>query len=209
MTIEIKKSKKPIDYALAIKDLEKRLALVKNNKGRELIWILEHKEVFTGGSSYNKKEIIDKSIKIINTKRGGKITHHSPGQLIFYFVIDLNKRKKDIRKFINIIEKSIIETLNEYKIDSFSDRENIGIWIKQKGLQKKIAAIGIRVSKWIAFHGFAININNDLNPYKKIIPCGIKNKEITNLISIKKQSYISLKNKILKNFIKNLKTLNV
>ena len=104
---------------------------------------------------------------------------------------------------------SIIETLNEYKIDSFSDRENIGIWIKQKGLQKKIAAIGIRVSKWIAFHGFAININNDLNPYKKIIPCGIKNKEITNLISIKKQSYISLKNKILKNFIKNLKTLNV
>ena len=209
MTIEIKKSKKPIDYALAIKDLEKRLALVKNNKGRELIWILEHKEVFTGGSSYNKKEIIDKSIKIINTKRGGKITHHSPGQLIFYFVIDLNKRKKDIRKFINIIEKSIIETLNEYKIDSFSDRENIGIWIKQKGLQKKIAAIGIRVSKWIAFHGFAININNDLNPYKKIIPCGIKNKEITNLISIKKQSYINLKNKILKNFIKNLKTLNV
>jgi lipoyl(octanoyl) transferase len=204
MKIQIKKSKKPVEYNKAINFLEQKLIIMKKGDGSDLIWALEHPEVYTGGTSYSKNEILDNSISLIKTKRGGKITYHGPGQSVFYFIIDLNKRKKDIRNFINIIEKTIIETLNEYKINSFSDRDNVGIWVKDKKEIKKIAAIGIRISKWIAFHGFSININNDLNKYKKIIPCGIKDKGITNLNTIKKQDYNQLDNKIINNFIKNL-----
>ena len=147
---------------------------------------------------------MDNSINLIQTNRGGKITYHGPGQSIFYFVINLNKRKKDIRNFINIIENTIIQTLSEYKIKSFADKDDVGIWVNDNNKIKKIAAIGIRVSKWIAFHGFSINISNDLRKYKKIIPCGIKNKGITNLKSMKMQDYKGLNNKIINNLIKNL-----
>jgi len=204
MNLEIKKSIKPIDYFDAINLLETRLMELYENNARELIWTLEHNEVFTAGTSYKKDEIIDKSIKIIETNRGGKITYHGPGQLICYFVIDL-RRKKNIRKFIKIIENTIIKTLKFYKIDTFSDKDNIGIWYKDKNEIKKIAAIGIRISKWIAYHGFAININNNLKGYKKIIPCGITNKGVTNLKCILDQDYSSLNNKLIENFILNLK----
>ena len=204
MNIEIKISKKPVDYRKAIIYLEKRLDKIKEGKGKELIWILEHNDTYTAGSSSKMSEILDKKIKVIKTNRGGKITWHGKGQLICYFVINLNKRNKDIRKFITNIEKSIINTLKEFKIKSFSDRQDIGIWIKIEGNIKKIAAIGIRVKKWIAYHGFSININNDLKKYNKIIPCGIKNKAVTNLESIKKNKYANLKKVLLNNLIKNL-----
>jgi len=204
MKIKIKRSKKPIEYNKAINFLEKEAALIKKSERSELVWALEHPEIYTAGTSFSKCEILDNSINLIQTNRGGKITYHGPGQSIFYFVIDLNKRKKDIRNFINIIENTIIQTLSEYKIKSFADRNNVGIWVNDNNKIKKIAAIGIRVSKWIAFHGFSININNDLKKYKKIIPCGIKNKGITNLKSIKVQDYKELNNKIINNFIKNL-----
>ena len=204
MKIKIKRSKKPIEYNKAINFLEKEAALIKKSERSELVWALEHPEIYTAGTSFSKCEILDNSINLIQTNRGGKITYHGPGQSIFYFVIDLNKRKNDIRNFINIIENTIIQTLSEYKIKSFADRDNVGIWVNDNNKIKKIAAIGIRVSKWIAFHGFSININNDLKKYKKIIPCGIKNKGITNLKSIKVQDYKELNNKIINNFIKNL-----
>ena len=204
MNIEIKISKKPVDYKKAVIFMEKRLDKIREGKARELIWILEHNDIYTAGSRSKKSEILDKKIKVIKTNRGGKITWHGKGQLICYFVINLNKRNKDIRKFITNIEKSIISTLKVFKIKSFSDRRDIGIWIKIKGNVKKIAAIGIRVKKWIAYHGFSININNDLKKYNKIIPCGIKNKEVTNLESVKKNKYVNLKKILLKNLIKNL-----
>ena len=204
MNLEIKKSIKPINYFDAINQLETRLKELKNGNGKELIWTLEHNEVFTAGTSYNKNEIIDNSIKIVETNRGGKITYHGPGQLICYFVIDLRK-KKDIRKFITTIENTIIQTLKIYKIDSFPDKNNIGIWFNKNQEVQKIAAIGIRVSKWIAYHGFAININNDLKNYKKIIPCGITDKGITNLKNIIDQDYSKLSDQLVENFISNLK----
>ena len=204
MNIEIKKSIKPINYFDAVNLLESRLKDLYENNEQELIWTLEHNEVFTAGTSYKQNEIVDKSIKILETNRGGKITCHGPGQLICYFVLDLRK-KKDIRKFITIIEKTIIQTLKFYKIETFPDKDNIGIWHKSKNEVKKIAAIGIRVSKWIAYHGFAININNDLENYKKIIPCGISDKGVTNLKSIIDQDYSKLNDKLIKNFISNLR----
>ena len=204
MNIEIKKSIKPVNYFDAINILESRLKDLYENNEQELIWTLEHNEVFTAGTSYKENEIIDKSINILETNRGGKITYHGPGQLICYFVLDLRK-KKDIRKFITIIEKTIIQTLKFYKIETFPDKDNIGIWHKYNNEVKKIAAIGIRVSKWIAYHGFAININNDLENYKKIIPCGISDKGVTNLKNILDQDYSDLSDILIKNFISNLK----
>src|SRR6056300_842851 len=167
MNIEIKKSIKPIKYEDAIKILEERLLQINNGQKEDLIWILEHEEVYSAGTSYKEKEILNKDISLVKTNRGGKITYHGPGQLICYFVIDLRNRKKDIRNFVCIIEKTIIQTLEQFNIKSFADRKNIGIWFDNKKETQKVAAIGIRVSKWIAYHGFSINIDNDLN--KKII----------------------------------------
>ena len=204
MSIEIKKSKKPVKYERAIKLMENRLIDIHEKKFKELIWVLEHNDIYTAGTSYKENEILDKSIKILKTNRGGKITYHGPGQLICYFVIDLKKRKKDIRKFISIIEKTIIDTLRFYKIETFADRKNIGIWFNDNSQIKKVAAIGVRVSKWIAYHGFSININNNLKKYKSIVPCGIKDKDVTSLKKIHDQNYNGLKDKLIKNFIFNL-----
>ena len=206
MSIEIKKSQKPVKYEDAIGFMENRLSEIDKKNSNDLIWILEHQELYTAGTSSSENDILDKSIKIIKTNRGGKITYHGPGQLICYFVIDLKKDKKDIRKFISVIEKTIINTLKFYDIETFADKENIGIWYNDNGKIKKIAAIGVRVSKWIAYHGFSININNDLKKYDAIIPCGIKDKGITNLKEIKDQNYTELGNKLIENFIKNLKS---
>ena len=204
MNIEIKKSVKPVKYDVAIKLLEERLLDISSNKKSDLIWILEHEEVYTAGSSYKEDEILNKNIKLTKTNRGGKITYHGPGQLICYFVIDLRRRNKNIRKFITIIEKTIIESLSEFNIKSFGDPKNIGVWVDDKKNTNKVAAIGVRVSKWIAYHGFSININNDLSKYQNIIPCGILNKGVTNLKSINNQNYNMLSKIVINNFTKNL-----
>ena len=206
MKIEIKKSIKPVNYLDALKFLERRVAKINKNEANELIWLLEHPSTFTAGTSFNKSDILDKSIDIIKTSRGGKITWHGPGQLICYLAINLNNRNKDIRKFLNIIENSIILSLKSFGIQSYSDRKNIGIWTKINNKEKKVAAIGIKVKKWITYHGFSVNINNDISNYKKIIPCGIKNKDVTTLKEINNQNYNDLSVEIIKNLITNLKT---
>ena len=205
MSIEIKKSIKPVNYFDAIDFLEKRVTKVNINDANELIWILEHPSIFTAGTSFNENDILDKSIKIVKTSRGGKITWHGPGQLVCYFVINLNNRKKDIRKFLNIIENSIITSLKKFGISSYSDRKNIGIWTKINNKEKKIGAIGIRVKKWIAYHGFSVNITSSMSNYKKIIPCGIKGKEITSLKKINNQNYNKFSQEIIKNLLFNLR----
>ena len=181
MNMEIKISKNPINYKKALQLLEKRVNRVKEG-GRELVWFLEHPITYTAGIRSKREEILDKSINVIKTNRGGKITLHNSGQQIVYFVINLNKRKKDIRNLVRQIENTIIKFLRIYRIESYADKKNIGIWVKRR----KIAAIGIRVSRWVAYHGFSINIKNNLNDYKKIIPCGLDNRKITSLKNEKK-----------------------
>jgi lipoyl(octanoyl) transferase len=200
MSIEIKLSKKRIPYKKAMLFLKKRVEEVKKHENKELIWILEHPKTYTAGISYKQHEIIDKKIRIIKTNRGGKITLHNPGQKIVYFVINLNNRKKDIRKLINTIEISIIKFLKIYKIDAKKDKKNIGIWVRGK----KIAAIGLRVSRWVAFHGFSINISNNLNQYLKVIPCGLDNTKITSVLSEKKIIPKNFEKKLIDIFIKNI-----
>ena len=200
MSIEVKISKRRISYKTAIKILNKRVELLKLKKGKELLWILEHPLTFTAGIRSDDTEILDKKIKIIKTNRGGKITLHNPGQKIIYIVLDLNNRKKDIRKLISLIEKSIIELLKIYKVKANTDKKNIGIWVKKK----KIAAIGLRISKWIAYHGCSINVNNNLDVYRKIIPCGLDNKKITSLLNEKVKIDKNIEQKIKKIFMKNI-----
>ncbi|MEC7212363.1 MAG: lipoyl(octanoyl) transferase LipB [Pseudomonadota bacterium] len=203
MSIEIKYSQQRIAYKKAMNFLNKRVDELKNGKNKELIWVLEHPKTYTAGVSFSHKDILNKTVNLIKTNRGGKITLHNPGQTVVYFAINLNKRKKDIRKFINVIEDSIIEFLKIYRIDAKKDKKNIGIWVNDK----KIAAIGLRVSRWIAFHGCSININNNLKDYLKIIPCGLDNRKITSINLEKKVIPRNFKKKLADIFTKNIEKI--
>ena len=201
MNIEVKNSVKPVDYSDSMKILERRVSDVFLDKKDELLWILEHSTVYTAGTSSNEKDLIDKNIQVIKTNRGGKHTLHSPGQKVIYFVLNLNRRKKDIRILVKKIEDCIIETLKVYKIKAYPDKENIGVWVKDKNNFLKIAAIGIRVKKWIAYHGFALNVCNDLSKYEKIIPCGIKDKGLTSLQEMGVKNFNNINEVIIKKFL--------
>jgi lipoyl(octanoyl) transferase len=204
MNIEIKISKKPIDYQVAIDFLEKRLADVIKNNANELVWILEHNNVYTCGTSGKEHELLQPNkLPTIRTNRGGKWTYHGKGQKVIYFVLNLNKRGKEIKKLVRNIEHWIIEILKEYEIHSYADPTNIGIWVKNNNSEYKIAAIGIKVKKWIAYHGFSINLNVNKDYYSGIIPCGITEKGIINFSDIKKlPSEENLNNTITKQFKK-------
>ena len=200
MSIEVKISSKRVSYKKAMFILEKRVESVKKGKKKEFLWILEHPTTFTAGIRSKQSEILDKNIKVIKTNRGGKVTLHSPGQKIIYFVINLNNRKKDVRKLISAIELSIIEFLKILKIIGKKDKKNIGIWVKEK----KIAAIGLRVSRWVAFHGFSINISNNLKEYLKIAHCGLDNTKMTSVYTENKIIPRNFEMRLINIFIKNL-----
>ena len=201
MNIEVKNTNKPVDYLDSMKVLENRVNDVLVGKKNELLWILEHNTIYTAGTSSNERDLLDKSINPIKTNRGGKHTIHSPGQKIVYFVLDLNKRKKNIRYLINDVEKCIVEVLKEYGIKSYPDKKNIGIWVDQNHKSMKIAAIGLRVKKWIAYHGFSINLFNDLSKYNGIIPCGIKNKGITSMKNMGIKDFENINKIIISKFL--------
>ena len=201
MNIQVKNSVKPIDYIKSMKILEQRVDDVFLGKRDELLWIIEHNSVYTAGTSSKKTDLLDKNLNIIKSNRGGKYTYHGPGQKVVYFVLDLNKRGKDIRKLVGKIESCIIEILKEYNIKSYADNKNIGIWVGNKKNSMKIASIGIRVKRWIAYHGFSLNISTDLSKYKGIIPCGIKNKGITSLNNLGISNYNNIDEIIIKKFL--------
>ena len=185
--IEIKKSIELIDYESSIKFMKSRVEKIKNNNQNELIWFLNHSNIYTQGTSTGKDEIVKKNkINIIQTNRGGKTTYHGPGQRIVYFLINLNNRKKDIRKFITIIEDSLIAFLLNYKIEAKSFKDRVGIWVLKSdkvefNKERKIGAIGLRVSKWVTYHGLSFNIKPDLKYYNNINPCGLKGFKNTSL----------------------------
>ena len=201
MNIEVKNSKKPVDYNESMALLEKRVENVFLGKENELIWVLEHNTVYTAGSSASETDILNKNIKVIKTNRGGKHTLHSRGQKVIYFVLNLNKRGKNIRKLVSNVENCIIDVLSEFKIKSRNDKKNIGIWVDNNNTSEKIGAIGIKVRKWIAYHGFSINISNDLKKYERIIPCGIKNVKMTSLKNLGVNNYEKINEIIINKFL--------
>jgi len=212
--IDIYYSSKNIDYLEALNMMEKRVIEINTQDKNELIWFLNHNHTYTIGTSGSKKEIRSKvEYPVIKTNRGGKMTYHGPGQRVIYFLIDLKKRKKDIRKFVSIIENSVIKVLKEFKIEARSYHNKIGIWIiknKKKKLKKeeKIGAIGLRIKKWITYHGLSFNINPDLGNFEKIDACWLKNYKSTSMkalgIKINSKEFDQL---FLKYFLKELEKL--
>ena len=204
LPIEIKISNKPVAYKEAMIFLEQRVEKVHANLEDELIWILQHDSIYTKGISASDKDLLIPNLfPVIETNRGGKFTYHGPGQKIVYFVINLNKRKKEVKNFVRNVENWIISILNDFNISSFADPKNIGIWIKNNNEENKIAAIGIKVKKWIAYHGFSLNINVNKSDYRGIVPCGILSKGVINFSDLRKvPNDEKINNSIKENFYK-------
>ena len=203
-SFEIKISNEPIAYKEALDFLEDRVVKVHEKLEKELIWILEHDSIYTKGISSSDNDLLMPNLfPVIETNRGGKFTYHGPGQKIVYFVIDLNKRKKEIKEFVRTIEKWIISILKDFKISSYADPKNIGIWVKNNNEENKIAAIGIKVKKWIAYHGFSLNVNVNKSDYRGIIPCGISDRGIINISDLRPiPNDENINNSIKENFYK-------
>ena len=214
MNIEIKKECKLKDYEESINFMQLRVSEIYNNSKDELIWFLNHDHIYTQGTSSSNKEILKRNnIKILQSNRGGKTTYHGPGQRIIYFMINLNNRKKDIRKFITIIEESLIDLLKSYKVESTTFKDRVGIWVtgnngKLLKKEKKIGAIGLRLKNWITYHGLSFNINPEMQYYEYINACGLENYKNTSLeelgIRISKEEFDI---KYLSFFLKNLNNL--
>ena len=215
MTIEIKKQYDLVNYETSVKFMQIRVNQIFNKSKNELIWFLNHDHIYTQGTSAKTNEILKKNkIRIVKTNRGGKTTYHGPGQRIVYFMIDLNNKKKDIRKFITIIEKSLMDFLKNYQIDSTTYKERVGIWVTGKNGKKfnqeeKIGAIGLRLKNWVTYHGLSFNINPKMDNYKFIDACGLKNFKNTSLheldINITEENFDKEFSLIFLNNLRNLK----
>ena len=215
MTIEIKKQYDLVEYENSIEFMQQRVSEIFNKSKNELIWFLNHDHIYTQGTSATKNEIIKKNeIRIVKTNRGGKTTYHGPGQRIVYFMIDLNNKKKDIRKFITVIEKSLMDFLKNYHIDSTTYKERVGIWVtgkngKRFNKEEKIGAIGLRLKNWVTYHGLSFNIKPKMENYKFIDACGLKNFKNTSLheldIKITEENFDKEFSLIFLNNLRNLK----
>ena len=215
MTIEIKKQYDLVHYETSVEFMQLRVNQILNKSKNELIWFLNHDHIYTQGTSAVANEILKKNkIRIVKTNRGGKTTYHGPGQRIVYFMIDLNNKKKDIRKFITIIEKSLMDFLKNYQIDSTTYKERVGIWVTGKNGKKfnqeeKIGAIGLRLKNWVTYHGLSFNINPKMDNYKFIDACGLKNFKNTSLheldINITEENFDKEFSLIFLNNLRNLK----
>ncbi len=185
--IEIKISNEEINYKEAVLFMESKVRDISENHSKELLWFLSHNHIFTQGTSASDDEILNSDvIEVLKTNRGGKTTYHGPGQRIVYFMLNLNNKKKDIRKFISVIENSVIDFLKNYNVEARAFKDRVGIWVIKNNKmtfdkEKKISAIGLRVKKWITYHGMSFNINPDLKYYNSIHSCGLKEYANTSL----------------------------
>ncbi|PVX31454.1 lipoyl(octanoyl) transferase LipB [Sphingomonas pokkalii] len=185
-TIEWRVEPRPVDYAEALASMEARAAAVTRGEGRELVWLLEHPPVYTAGTSADPAEMLDQRFPVHRTGRGGRYTYHGPGQRISYVVLDLRARKRDVRNYVHAIEGWVIAALGECGIEAFRAPGRIGIWTLDRGTEAKIGAIGVRIRQWVTLHGFAINLDPDLNHFTGIVPCGIAEFPVTSAAALGK-----------------------
>ena len=188
------KTEKFIDYPNALEQMEQIVSGLISGNDLEHIWLLEHPELYTAGTSANLSDLIDPDLfPVYSCQRGGQYTYHGPGQRIAYTMLDLNKRGKDVRKYVHSLEEWIIQTLAEFDIKGERRKDRVGVWVVRDDkppsssgqfLEDKIAAVGVRLRKWISFHGIAINVNPNLNHYKGIVPCGIQQHGVTSLADL-------------------------
>ncbi|MEZ5647604.1 MAG: lipoyl(octanoyl) transferase LipB [Alphaproteobacteria bacterium] len=166
----------PIPYPDAISAMEARVAAVADGQAQELVWLLEHPAIYTAGTSANPQDLINPRLPIHQTGRGGQITYHGPGQRIAYVILDLRQRSHDVRRHVRNLEQWGKAALAQFGIEASTREGRVGLWVGyQNGREDKIIAIGVRVRRWIAYHGIALNVNPDLSYFQDIVPCGIKN----------------------------------
>jgi len=211
MKIKWQKEAGFIEYDKAIAKMEEIVGGVVANTHSQTIWFLEHKDVYTAGSSANEKSLLEPNkFPVFATGRGGDYTYHGPGQRVIYLMLDLKKifapNPPDLRKYVYYLEQIIIDTLRDLKVNGERKEGRIGIWVTTKLGEKKIAAIGVRVRKWVAYHGIAINISPKLDNFRGIIPCGISEYGVTSFKDLGKDIEMDYFDKIIKDKIKkNLK----
>ncbi|MES2097406.1 MAG: lipoyl(octanoyl) transferase LipB [Pseudomonadota bacterium] len=177
--IEWRVSPGHVPYAESLATMEARAVAVASGEERELVWLLEHPPVYTGGTSADPAELIDARFPVFETGRGGRYTYHGPGQRVGYLVLDLNQRGRDVRCFVHSLEAWLIATLGDFGIEARAEPGRVGIWTGHGANEAKIGAIGVRVKKWVTLHGFAINLDPDLTHFGGIVPCGLPDFAVT------------------------------
>ncbi|WP_267379537.1 MULTISPECIES: lipoyl(octanoyl) transferase LipB [unclassified Sphingomonas] len=173
-----------IPYAESLAAMEARAAAVAVGEQRELVWLLEHPPVYTGGTSADAAELIDPRFPVVETGRGGRYTYHGPGQRVGYLVLDLGRRGRDVRGFVHALEDWVIAALGDLGVTAFSVPGRVGIWTRDGGAEAKIGAIGVRVKRWVTLHGFAVNVAPDLSHFGGIVPCGLAEFPVTSLAAL-------------------------
>ena len=183
-----------VEYSTALERMDSHVQQMINGKADEKIWLLEHPALYTAGTSANKRDLVEPNrFPVFETNRGGQFTYHGPGQRVVYVMLDLNKRGRDIKAFVEKLEAWIVHTLAEFNIVGQTRSGRVGIWVERtdkpktvNGLpeEEKIAAIGIRLRKWVTFHGLSINVDPDLTHFQGIVPCGIKEHGVTSLVDL-------------------------
>ena len=187
-SIEWKISNTPIEYDFAISEMQKRVTNIKSNTNNELVWLLEHESIFTAGTSARDEDLINNQVKTRHTGRGGQWTWHGPGQRVAYVMLNLKKRLPDIKAYVNALEEWIILTLEDFNIVGERLENKPGVWVANKNKSyDKVAALGVRISSWVSWHGISININPNLEEFKNIIPCGINDGGVTSLYNLNRK----------------------
>ncbi len=179
----------PVPYDLAVREMEDRVAAIAEGRAPELVWLLEHPPLYTAGTSAEDRDLVDPGrFPVFQTGRGGQYTYHGPGQRVAYVMLDLKRRKPDVREFVGDLEKWLIATLADFNVTGELREGRVGVWVRrpEKGLaaEDKIAAIGVRIRKWVTFHGVSLNVDPDLDHFTGIVPCGISQHGVTSLADL-------------------------
>ena len=184
--IEWRVSETPVDYPAAVGEMERRVAAIRAGAAAELVWLLEHPPLYTAGTSARDEELIEPGrLPVHRTGRGGRYTYHGPGQRIAYVMLDLRRRGQDVRCYVHQLEDWVIRTLARFEVRGERRDGRVGIWVvRPSGIEEKIAAIGVRVRRWVTYHGLALNVDPELEHYRGIVPCGIAAHGVTSLAEL-------------------------
>jgi lipoyl(octanoyl) transferase len=182
--VEWKTSDQPVPYPDALAQMEARAAAIAEGKAGEQVWLLEHPPIYTAGTSAQDADLIDARFPVYRTGRGGQFTYHGPGQRVGYVMLDLKNRKPDVRAYVRDLEQWLIETLAEFNVKGERREGRVGIWVQRGTREDKIAALGVRIKRWVTFHGVALNVEPDLTHFAGIVPCGISAHGVTSLADL-------------------------
>jgi len=188
--VEWRISSHPVEYLEAVAAMEARAAAIAAGEAPELVWLLEHPPLYTSGTSGKADDLLDRRFPLFSTGRGGQLTYHGPGQRVAYVMLDLKRRRPDVRAYVAALEEWIIRTLAAFNVRGERREDRVGVWVRRPdkgvGFEDKIAAIGVRLKRWVSFHGIAINVDPDLSHFSAIVPCGVADPRygVTSLVDL-------------------------